>query len=312
MTKVYIFYYNFERMRNNLRTIILIAVVIGTPLFVILIIQGWYYALWTKECYSSTENLIECRLVRNCHYDRRSECFDEITQVVSEIVARAWRENDPQACKEIKRQLQFICDYKFAQKLEFTLDEVFINNMKDQGFNLCIELSGPLRKKCFFNLALEQSDPKYCHETGDLKDRCTESVSFIWNNINQEDLFLITKSRLNPEAKRLNIKFDHLLDIEEYLVGERGRLKIYNGGSLPLEGKKFNLYKNMRLVDIDGCREESLIYPLNVAEEGKEPVCKLDFSTKAEGLVLEVTYDGKTVLVDPGCTTRSCEEQYHR
>ncbi len=298
-------------LSKNNRNLLLMGVVISIPLIMILIINWWPY---TTECFlSSIENKIQCEAVKLCkNRYPPSSCYDDVWYSISENVELALAENNSNHCKEIKEPLRFICYYKFAKRLEFTLDETFMYNLEGQDFNLCAGLSEAPRKKCFFNLALENHNLGYCNETEQLKSKCEEAISFISEDISQEELLLIFKQRISNDGEKLAVYLPYLREVEGYrIAGERGTLEIYNNGSVPLDGKKLNLYKNLRLVDVDGCRENEVIRPLKLVDIGEDSVCRLDFTTPAAGWVLEVTYGEKTIFADSGCNATDCWKQYH-
>ena len=304
------------RLNETSKNILLIIIVISAPLLILGLINGWSYIVKVKECHSSAENLMSCQLASVCkNKGITSDCFEALKEYVSENTNRALAANNSKICEEVEPKLRFLCYYQFGKKLEFTLEEVFINNLKGQDLELCSSLSGQLRKKCFFNLALQNQDPHFCTETNELNQKCMESISLIWNRVSHDDLYIITKPRKEPKTPDLSIKLIFLLDLEEYLVGERGWLKIYNDGDSNLTGSNFYLFKNLRLVDVDGCRNNVLLYSGRLVmeswgDESDPRLCYLDFSTEAKNRILEVTYDGKTVLVDAGCTSESCREKY--
>lgn len=266
---------------------------------------GCYQMLTSKDDYEACGNLPQdasmyCYANFLCNIsDLGPGCYNELENRYSEVITRALSENNSLICEELGNVKQ-ICYYKFAKKLGFSPSDVFKYELFGDSEQLCERLQGKVKDKCYFNLAMETLDERYCEKTIRHVKRCAENVFLLKRNLTRDQLMSAVQARINNENSKLGIKESGFDNAWEGFNGHVGVLDIYNDGYEKLDGEKFNLYKNFRLIDIDGCRGNSIVFPKRQTSEDEWDIrhCLLEFNTPSQGHILEVTYDDKTVLVD--------------
>lgn len=177
-----------------------------------------------------------------------------------------------------------------ARCLEFSQNiiknnELFISPSNE---SVCRELTGRIiqKEQCFYNLAIEKNELSLCELSGSLANRCSKNILLRATEKDSNEIRDILKKRLNSS---FNIGFS----------GSDGTyFAVMNNGKLDLYPSKFALYREFKLMTIDGCNEKS---PRKARiEEGVPPLeereCNLRHDSYPEAL-FEVTYDGITVFV---------------
>ena len=264
-----------------------------------------YERLSSAETYNrcgsmSQSAAIQCYLNSLCKINGiNADCYGTLSSRMSEVTSKALKENKASICEELDN-IKPLCYYRFADKLGFYLNDVFKYELFDQDEQLCEKAQGKLREKCFFNLGIEKLDAIYCANAGQYAERCYKNVFLTSKGLTKEQLLTAAQSRVTDENKKIGIASSATSNAGGYFMGAPGVFDVYNDGPEKLDGTNFNLYKDFKLVDIDGCEGNAVVFPKRQTTEDEWDLrhCILEFNSAVEGNILEVTYNGETVLVE--------------
>jgi len=172
--------------------------------------------------------------------------------------------------------------FEFSQNV-LKNNELFITPNNE---SVCIEITGRSvqKEQCFYNLAIDKKDLRLCGLSGSLTDRCSKNVLLVAIEKDKNRIRDTLKKRINSS---FNVGFS----------GSDGTVfAVKNNGKFDLDPSKFMLFREFKLMTLDGCKEKSS----RKAKIGDVPLedrkCSLIHNSYPVAL-FEVTYNGITVFV---------------